>query len=138
MAEQLSFQVELPGPPGEVEERVTEALRGEGFGVLTRIDVKATLKEKLGQDFRPYVILGTCNPPLAHRALSSNPQIGMLLPCNVVVEEHGQGSLVSIINPEAMISVGRLAADPVTCDVASEARARLERVAAALGEPPRA
>ena len=133
MAEPLSFQVELPGPPGVVEERVTEALRGEGFGVLTRIDVKATLKEKLGEDFRPYVILGACNPPLAHRALSSNPQIGMLLPCNVVVEEHGQGSLVSIINPEAMISVGRLAADPVMCDVASEARARLERVAAALG-----
>src|SRR3990170_8028007 len=138
MAEPLSFQVELPGPPEVVEGRVTEALRGEGFGILTRIDVKATLKEKLSQDFRPYVILGACNPPLAHRALSSNPQIGMLLPCNVVVEEHGQGSLVSIITPEAMIGVGGLAADPVMCDVASEARARLERVADALGEPPRA
>jgi uncharacterized protein (DUF302 family) len=111
---------------------VTQELRAEGFGVLTRIDIKSILKAKLGEDFRPYVILGACNPPLAHRALSSNPDIGLLLPCNVVIEERGEGSLVSIINPEAMIRVGELSADAVMCDVASDARARLERVTAAL------
>lgn len=135
MPEPLSFEVELTDPPIVAEERVTKELRAEGFGLLTRIDVQSTLKEKLGEDFRPYVILGACNPPLAHRALSSNPDIGLMLPCNVVVQEHGEGSLVSVINPEAMIRVGELAADAVTCDVASEARARLERVAAALRRP---
>lgn len=133
MVEPLSFRVELAGPPDLIEERVTQELRAEGFGVLTRIDVKSTFKEKLGEDFRPYVILGACNPPLAHRALSSNPDIGLLLPCNVVIEERGEGSLVSIINPEAMIRIGELSTDGVMCDVASDARARLERVAAALG-----
>src|SRR4030065_590274 len=102
-----------------------------GSSRAPRLRVKAPREGKLVQAFGPDVFLGTCNPPLAHRALSSNPQIGMLLPCNVVVEEHGQGSLVSIINPEAMISVGGLGADAVTCDVASEARARLERGAGA-------
>jgi uncharacterized protein (DUF302 family) len=132
MFEPLSFQVELSDPPDAAEARVTQELRAEGFGVLTRIDVKSTFKEKLGEDFRPYVILGACNPPLAHRALSSNPEIGLLLPCNVVVEERGQGSLVSIINPEAMIRAGELSSYAALCDVASEARARLERVTAAL------
>jgi uncharacterized protein (DUF302 family) len=132
MVEPLSFQVELADPPEVAEERVTQELRAVGFGVLTRIDVKSTLKEKLGEDFRPYVILGACNPPLAHRALTGNPEIGLLLPCNVVVEERGTGSLISIINPETMIRVGDLSADAVMCDVASEARVRLERVAAAL------
>ena len=132
MVEPLSFQVELADPPEVAEERVTQELRAEGFGVLTRIDIKSILKAKLGEDFRPYVILGACNPPLAHRALSSNPDIGLLLPCNVVIEERGEGSLVSIINPEAMIRVGELSADTVMCDVASDARVRLERVTAAL------
>ncbi|HLC03763.1 MAG TPA: DUF302 domain-containing protein [Anaerolineales bacterium] len=136
MADPLSFQVELPDSPELAQERVTEELHAEGFGILTRIDVRATLKEKLGKEFRPYVILGACNPALAYRALSGRPEIGLLLPCNVVVEEHGQGSLVSIINPDAMIRAGDLSADPVMCDVASDARARLERVAAALRSSP--
>jgi uncharacterized protein (DUF302 family) len=125
MAGPLSFQVELDDPVEVAEERVTQELRAEGFGVLTRIDVKSTLKEKLGEEFRPYVIL-------AHRALSGNPEIGLLLPCNVVIEEHDQGSRVSIINPETMMGVGDLSSDAAVCDVASEARTKLERVTAAL------
>lgn len=132
MAEPLCFQVELDDPIEVAEERVTQELSAEGFGILTRIDVRSTLKEKLGADFRPYVILGACNPPLAHRALSGNPEIGLLLPCNVVVEQHGRGSRVSIVNPETMMTVGDLSTDAIVCDVASEARTRLERVSAAL------
>jgi uncharacterized protein (DUF302 family) len=132
MLEPLSFQLELGDPPHVAEERVTQALRAEGFGVLTRVGIKATMKEKLGKDFRPYVILGACHPPMAHRALAEIPEIGLLLPCNVVVEARGTGSLVSIINPEVMIRVGDLAAGAAVCDVASEVRARLERATEAL------
>jgi uncharacterized protein (DUF302 family) len=115
-------------------EKVIEALKVEGFGVLTRIDVKATLKEKLDAEFRPYVILGACNPPLAHRALLSDPLVGLLLPCNVTVEETADGSLVSIINPEAMLGVEPLSTNEQIGEVASEAHTRLERVVAALQE----
>jgi uncharacterized protein (DUF302 family) len=94
--------------------------------------VKATFKEKLNADFRPYIILGACNPPLAQRALQSQPQVGLLLPCNVTVEETASGSLISIVNPEAMLGIQPLAEDAVVCQVAAEARARLERVAKAL------
>ncbi len=132
MNQPLGFQVRLSLPYAAAVDKVTEALKAEGFGVLTRIDVKATLKEKLGKDFRPYVILGACNPPLAHRALENEPRVGLLLPCNVTVEEQGDGALVSIVNPDAMLSIGALADSPVVCDVAAEARARLERVAEAL------
>ena len=86
MAESLAFKVHLDRTFEEALEAVTAALKGEGFGVLTHIDVRATLKEKLGEDFRPYAILGTCNPPLAHRALSHEAQAGLMLPCNVTVE----------------------------------------------------
>ncbi len=83
--------------------RVTELLKEEGFGVLTEIDVKSTLKKKIDQDFRKYVILGACNPHLASQALAAEPQIGLMLPCNVVVQERdGGGSIVSIVDPKAM------------------------------------
>ncbi|MBM3215471.1 DUF302 domain-containing protein [Candidatus Poribacteria bacterium] len=81
--------------------RVTEALQKEGFGVLTQIDVKATLKKKLDADFRPYIILGACNPPFAHKALLSEDKIGLMLPCNVVVQEIDDGVEVSAIDPVA-------------------------------------
>ena len=133
--EDLGFEVKLNQDYEAAIETVRQALKAEGFGVLTTIDVRATIKEKLGEDFRPYVILGACNPPLAHRALSGNPVVGLLLPCNVTVESDLQGgSIVRVVNPDVMMAVGDLKEDAALCDVASEARARLERVVDALKE----
>ncbi len=110
--------------------RVTEALKAEGFGVLTEIDVKETFKKKLGVDFRPYKILGACNPPLAHRALTAASETGLLLPCNVTVSQVEEGLVeVSLVDPLAMLGV---VANPALEPIAAEARARLDRVAAAL------
>ncbi|MCJ7676189.1 MAG: DUF302 domain-containing protein [Anaerolineales bacterium] len=132
MEQPLGFDVRLAMPLPQAVEVVTEALKQEGFGVLTRIDVQATLREKMGKEFRPYVILGACNPPLAHCALDNDPRVGLLLPCNVVVDERSDGVWVSIVNPEVLLAVGPLAHNAPLCSVASEARVRLERVAAAL------
>lgn len=109
---------------------VTEALKAEGFGVLTEIDVKATLKKKLDVDFRPYKILGACNPSLAYRALSATPEVGLLLPCNVTIAEVEDGlTEVALVDPVAMLGVlPHEALKPV----AEEAAARLERVAQSL------
>ncbi len=110
--------------------RVEEALKTEGFGVLTEIDVRQTLREKLGAEMEPYIILGACNPQLAHRALEQEPDIGLLLPCNVVVRSLGQGSRVDIADPEAMLGmVGNKQLHPI----AEEAKQRLQRVVASLG-----
>lgn len=92
-------------------ERVIEALKGQGFGVLTEIDVAATLDKKLGVKMAPYVILGACNPGFAHRALAAEPGIGLLLPCNVVVTEDGDDALISAASPKAMFSIVHGAAD---------------------------
>jgi uncharacterized protein (DUF302 family) len=132
MTQALSFQVTMAEPYEIAVEKVTEALKTEGFGVLTQINVKATLKEKLDADFHPYVILGACNPPLAHQALLSDPLIGLLLPCNVTVQETEEGSQVNIINPDAMLGMPPFSTDDRICEVAAEARTRLERVATAL------
>ena len=132
MEKPLGFDVRLAVPLPQAVEVVTEALKQEGFGVLTRIDVQATLREKMGKEFRPYVILGACNPPLAHCALDNDPRVGLLLPCNVVVDERSDGVWVSIVNPEVLLAIGPLAHNAPLCSVASEARVRLERVAAAL------
>ena len=117
---------------GEAVEKVTAALKDEGFGIITQIDVKATIKEKLGEDFRPYVILGACNPPLAHRALLNEPAVGVMLPCNVTVEQHEAGSRVLIANPMSMMSMADLGENPALRAVADEATDRLKRVADAL------
>jgi uncharacterized protein (DUF302 family) len=109
---------------------VTAALKAEGFGVLTRIDVRETLQQKLGVDFRPYLILGACNPALAHRALSVAPEVGLLLPCNVTVAAaEGGGTDVALVDPLAMLGI---VANPALAPIAAEARDRLARVAAAL------
>jgi len=131
---QLAFQVMLTALYEDAVEKVITALNNEGFGVLTTIDVKKTLKEKLDADFRRYLILGACNPQLAYRALNSDSRIGLLLPCNVTVEEKENGSLVSIVNPEAMMNVETLSDNHEIMAVAAEARIRLERVAVALAE----
>jgi uncharacterized protein (DUF302 family) len=132
MTQPLTFQISLSDSYEAAVEKVTTALKTEGFGVLTSIDVKETLKQKLNVDFRRYTILGACNPPLAYQALQDEPLVGLLLPCNVTVEETETGSLVSIVNPDAMLGVPPLADNDVICEVASEARQRLERVASSL------
>ena len=111
-------------------EKVTAALREEGFGVLTEIDVKATLKKKLDVDFKRYVILGACNPQLAHQAMSGEPFIGVLLPCNVCVSERDDGGTrVAAMNPAAAFT---LIANPEISGVAEEVRDRLQRVVDAI------
>jgi uncharacterized protein (DUF302 family) len=119
------FGVKLTLPYEEAVQRTIELLKEEGFGVLTSIDVKQTLKEKLGADFRRYVILGACNPPLAHRAFQAELNIGLLLPCNVAVYEDEGGSVVTFMDPAAAMGfVGNDALKPI----AEEARTRLLRV----------
>jgi len=115
----------------QADARVREELKKEGFGVLTEIDVKSTLKQKLGVDFRPYRILGACNPPLAHRALSEETDIGLLLPCNVIVYEGDEDgtAVVAILDPVKQLGVsGRADLGPLADDV----RARMRRVLDAL------
>lgn len=128
----LSLSVHLKADFDTALARVADALKSEGFGVLTEIDVKDTMKKKLDVDFRPYKILGACNPPLAHRALSAVPQIGLLLPCNVTVSQVDNETIeVGIIDPMMMASV---LSHPELDAVAAEARQRLERVIAKLKE----
>ena len=124
------FNIQVQGGFADVVQRVTDALKTEGFGVLTDIDVQATMKARLGIDGKPYRILGACNPPLAHKAISADPDIGMLLPCNVVVREDAAGKIiVGFMDP---IAVLKLTDNPGIAEIAKDVRARLERVAAQL------
>lgn len=133
MLGEFSFEVKLNQPYQEALEFTTIALKNQGFGVLTSIDVKATMKEKLDVDFRPYSILGACNPPLAHRVLSQDAEVGLLLSCNVTVEaESEQTSIVRIANPEVVLSVAPAYEKGELTDVAKEARKLLELVAEEL------
>jgi uncharacterized protein (DUF302 family) len=135
MPEPLGFELQLDIPYAAAIDQVSMALKDEGFGVLTTIDVKATLKEKLGEEFHPYTILGACNPVLAHRALNHSSEIGLMLPCNVTVEARPEGgSTVRIGDPAVLMKVGGLDADPVVREIAGEVRSRLERVAQAMAQ----
>ncbi len=121
-----SFSTNLKGDMNTIEQDVTEALKEEGFGVLTEIDVQATMKKKLDIDQRPYKILGACNPTLAHQALTAEPDIGLLLPCNVVIREEEDASItVAFMDPEAVLTL--VDRDDVA-ELAKEVRGRLERV----------
>ena len=126
----FGFSVDVPIAYAEANSRVRELLKAEGFGVLTEIDVRATLREKLDVAFPRYEILGACNPPLAHRALQADPDVGLLLPCNVVVAERAEGgSRVSFMDPIAILG---LVDNPALAPIAADAAERLRRVAAAL------
>ena len=127
---EIGFRIELTSNFEDAIAKATTALKQEGFGVLTTIDVQATLKQKLDADFRRYVILGACNPALAHRALNTDLDVGLLLPCNVIVYEHEGGSVVSIVDPLSMLGV---IANPALESVANEARVKLQRVTSKLG-----
>jgi uncharacterized protein (DUF302 family) len=127
---EYGFRTHINLPYEQAIEQVTAALKEEGFGVLTEIDVKATLKKKLNVDFRKYLILGACNPALAHHALNTELEIGLLLPCNVIVYEEDGASVVSIVDPIAMLGVSD---NPTLGPIADEARKRLQRVVEALG-----
>ena len=119
------FGEEISLPYDQAVERTKAALKEQGFGVLTEIDVRKTMKDKLGADFRRYVILGACNPPLAHQAFESELNIGLLLPCNVVVYEQGDGAVVAMMDPEPALGlVGREDLRPL----AMEVKRRLQRV----------
>jgi uncharacterized protein (DUF302 family) len=124
------FSVSVSGTLDAVRSRVTEELQKEGFGVLTEIDVAATLKKKLDVDRRPYLILGACNPVLANQAINADPDIGLLLPCNVVLREEADGSItVAFMDPSAVLAlVDREGIEAL----AGEVRSRLERVRDAM------
>jgi len=127
----FTFGTRLPGSVNDARPRVEAALKAEGFGVLTEIDVQATLKAKLGVDGPGYLILGACNPPLAHRAIQADPSVGALLPCNVVLREDGPETIVEAMDPMAALGI---VGSPAIRAVAEEAHARLARAIDTLRE----
>lgn len=135
MSNELGLNVELPLSFEAALGRVRDALKQEGFGVLSEIDLRAAFREKLGLEFRPYVILGACNPPLAFKAITADPSVGLLLPCNVVVESISDGRVgVRLTDPEALLASVILDRTPELRSVAHDARERMLRVAEALAK----
>jgi uncharacterized protein (DUF302 family) len=130
MPQAYGIRTTVKGSYEETIPRVTEALKQEGFGILTQIDVKDTLKKKLNVDFPKYIILGACNPPLAHKALSAETEIGLLLPCNVIVYEGTDGqTVVAAQDPDAVLGI---VGNPALVSVAKDARERLARMIESL------
>ena len=133
MSESLGAEVLLPLPFAAAKDATRDALKAEGFGILTEIDLQAAFKEKLGRDFRPYVILGACNPPLAFAAVTANPAIGLLLPCNVTVESRDDThSVVRLVDPQMMLASSPGGLAPELKQVADDASARMNRAIAVL------
>lgn len=133
MSHALGFAVELPISFDAAVGRVKEVLKQEGFGVLTEIDLRAAFREKLGREFRPYVILGACNPPLAFAAVTADAAVGLLLPCNVTVESITEGgTVVRLTDPEALLSNAALTGTRELTTIARDARERMLRVAETL------
>ena len=127
---EIIIRADLAAPFEEVEPRLRAALKEEGFGVLTEIDIQATMKSKLDADYRRYVILGACNPPLAHKALSADEREGVLLPCNVVLAEREDGgTTVHALDPKGLLALADL---PGLEEMASDAQARIRRALASL------
>ena len=122
------MSIGVKGPIDTAKAKVIDALKTQGFGVLTEIDVQKTLKEKIGADFEPYLILGACNPNLAHQALSADRSIGLLLPCNVVLRVSGEDVEVSILDPEVMFSVVDEETKKALVSLAPESKRRLQAV----------
>jgi len=126
------MDITVQGSIDDVRAKLETALKSQGFGILTEIDVKQTLKKKLDVDFRPYYILGACNPPLAHTALEADPSIGLLLPCNVVIQSVEQGIRVSILDPEVMFSVVDPETQALMGDLPQQVKTRLQAALDAL------
>ncbi len=130
MSATLGFEVFINQPYEQATESTIAALKTQGFGILTRVDVKATMMEKLGAEFRPYVILGACNPPLAYKSLGLDPWIGLLLPCNVTVEEApgGGSSTVRLTNPAMMVELSAQKENPELQAVVRQASKKIQAV----------
>src|SRR4030066_1855852 len=128
MSTNIGIQTKLNLTYEQAIQKTTEALKVEGFGVLTQIDVQSTFKEKINADFRRYMILGACNPHLANRSLTADLDVGLLLPCNVTVYEDGDQTIVTAVDPMAMLGV--IGGEPAVLEVAAEAKAKLARVIA--------
>jgi uncharacterized protein (DUF302 family) len=127
--DRYTFGTRVDASIDDVRESVTAALKTEGFGILTEIDMAATLRAKLGVEREPYLILGACNPPFAHKAVTHDPSIGALLPCNVVIRVDGGEVVVEVMDPRAVLA---LVGDPGVDEIAAEVRARLVRAVEAV------
>ncbi len=134
MPARYEMSARVKGAFAEVKARVVDALKGQGFGVLTEIDIQKTLKEKLGADMEPYLILGACNPQLAHQALEADRSIGLLLPCNVVLRQEDGDVRVSILDPRTMFEVAGTETQADLAGLPEEARARLQAALRSLGD----
>ena len=130
--ETISYNATLHTGFDEAIETVTAALKEEGFGIISRIDMHTTFKEKIDKDIPPHTILGACNPVLAHKAVTALPEASLMLPCNVTVQQEGDSVVVRIVSPEAMMEAAGLTDNPIIKEVGEDANIRLKRAADAL------